>query len=214
MQRSDEIKEFAAAFVKAQAALQHAEKDAKNKAFNSSYATLASVIDAVRPALNEQGISIVQAAVESETGVGIQTTLLHSSGEWISSITYVPVGAATAHGVGAAYTYAKRYGLASICGISAETDDDGNQATRSAEGRRPTGVARTVVDETGIKPDENRIMDVLIALRDCLEMDDEPGAFEVLSELDNDFKVVMWTRLDSKERARIKKIMAAHTVAA
>jgi hypothetical protein len=205
MNRSDDIAELAAAFSAAQGAMFHADKDATNPAFKSKYATLASVIDAVRGPLRDNGLSFTQLPIETESGVAVETVLLHKSGQWISSVTSVPAGKGTAHGIGAAYTYAKRYGLAAMCGISAETDDDGNVASKSSE-RRPQGVARTVVEESKASVDESRVLDIVIALRDSLATDDEHGVREVWSETDNDTKTVVWTRLDSRERARIKDV--------
>ena len=204
MNRSEQINELANALCKAQSQMKHADKDATNPAFKSKYATLASVIDAVRAPLANHGLAFTQLPSETESGVAVETVLLHTSGQWISSSLTVPSGKTTAHGVGAAITYAKRYGLAAMCGISAETDDDGNVATKSAEPRRSNSVARTTVEETGAKVDESRLMDIVISLRESLAIDDGLGVQEVWGELDNDTKTVVWTRLDSKERSRIK----------
>ena len=59
----------------------------------------------------------------------VQTLLLHSSGEYISSFTEIVFSKqndAQAHGSGV--TYARRYGLQSLCNIGSE-DDDGNAAS-------------------------------------------------------------------------------------
>jgi len=209
MNRSETLTELAPAFAKAQSQMRHAEKDAVNPAFKSKYATLASVIDAVRQPLADNGLAFTQVTVETETGVGIETVLLHSSGQWISSLTIMPAGKATPHGVAAAFTYAKRYGLASLLGISAETDDDGNVATKSAAPRRSTSVAQTVVEETKAQVDDSRLLDVIIALRESIDDDDGLGIQQVWQELDNDTKTVVWTRLESGERSRITEAVRA-----
>jgi hypothetical protein len=53
------MKAFSQALVKAQAAMNHAAKDAKNPHFKSAYSSLASVIDAVRPALSSNFLYFV-----------------------------------------------------------------------------------------------------------------------------------------------------------
>ena len=55
------------------------------------------------------------------------TTLAHSSGEWIKSITPILARDESAQAQGSGITYARRYALAAIVGI-AQIDDDGEAA--------------------------------------------------------------------------------------
>jgi hypothetical protein len=77
--------------------------------------------------------------------VTVETVLMHSSGEWMSSVAAAPLSKPDAQGVGSAITYLRRYSLAAIAGIAQE-DDDGQAATKrpSAESvkaaLRPSGV--------------------------------------------------------------------------
>jgi hypothetical protein len=70
----------------------------------------------------------VQAtAIDQDTGlIKLTTTLLHASGEWVSSDW--PVCAvsemAAPHRLGAALTYARRYALFTLVGIAGEDDLD------------------------------------------------------------------------------------------
>jgi len=124
------MNELAKALVKAQAAMNHAAKDAKNPHFKSSYSTLASVIDAVRPALSGNGLAFVQKLHTAEGGVSVETVLIHESGQEMScGILFVPASKQDAQGYGSALTYAKRYGLQAALGIASE-DDDGNAASK------------------------------------------------------------------------------------
>jgi hypothetical protein len=131
MNKSDSIKEIAAALVKAQAAIKGAVKDATNPHFRSKYADLTSVIDAVKDALNTNGITFLQPVTFSDEGVSVETVLMHSSGEWISEKLAVPVSKHDAQGVGSAISYGRRYGLQAMCGVPSE-DDDGNDAVKHA----------------------------------------------------------------------------------
>lgn len=135
MNKSDSIKELAGALAKAQAEMEYASKDATNPHFKSSYATLASVWDAIRKPLSKNGLSVTQLVTSSESDVKVETILLHSSGEWLAETLSIPASKHDAQGFGSALTYARRYGLAAIAGV-APADDDGNAAVVSAPVRQ------------------------------------------------------------------------------
>jgi uncharacterized protein (DUF3820 family) len=56
------------------------------------------------------------------------TTLLHSSGQWVRGVYPVNPIKNDPQAIGSAITYARRYALASIVGVVAEEDDDGEMA--------------------------------------------------------------------------------------
>lgn len=129
MNCSTTITLIAAALVKAQAEMGNAKKEATNPFFKKSYADINSVREAIMPALNHHGISVIQPTTVIDGVTCIETVLLHESGEFISSLTPVivdKVNDAQRHGSG--ISYARRYALQSIANIGAE-DDDANQAT-------------------------------------------------------------------------------------
>ncbi|MCT2882993.1 ERF family protein, partial [Lentilactobacillus buchneri] len=49
----------------------------------------------------------------------------------------VPVGKNDAQAFGSAETYARRYTLSAVFGVTSDVDDDGNQATKSAPKEQP-----------------------------------------------------------------------------
>jgi len=131
MKTSESIIKVAAAFLAAQKEMGNAKKDSSNPFFKSKYADLNAVREAVIPALNQHGISVIQPHVINEGRNYVETILLHESGEFISGLTeivFADKGNAQAQGSG--ITYARRYGLQSICNIGAE-DDDGNEAAKN-----------------------------------------------------------------------------------
>jgi hypothetical protein len=72
----------------------------------------------------------MQNCHESDTGVIVETMLIHESGETLSSgKLHVPAAKQDPQGYGSALTYARRYSLMAACGIAPE-DDDGNAASR------------------------------------------------------------------------------------
>jgi hypothetical protein len=141
MQNSETIADLAAALTKAQATLEGAAKGKVNPAFKSKYADLAAVWDACREALTANGLSVVQAPGPMiENCMSLTTMLLHSSGQWISETLTIPLTKTDAQGYGSATTYARRYALAAMVGVSPE-DDDGNGASQlSRSPSPPTGV--------------------------------------------------------------------------
>lgn len=129
MNKSEQINELAAALSKAQGAMSHAAKDSANPFFKSKYSDLASVWDACRAALSANGLSVSQAVESGDNGkVTVNTVLMHSSGQWLSGeLSMIPVKA-DPQGIGSAATYARRYALSAIVGVSPD-DDDGNAAS-------------------------------------------------------------------------------------
>lgn len=118
--------------VKAQKEFGPALKTSTNPHFRSRYADLSACVEAVIDALNNNGIALVQKCHESDTGVNVETLLLHESGESLScGILHVPASKQDPQGYGSALTYARRYSLMAACGIAPE-DDDGNAASRTA----------------------------------------------------------------------------------
>ncbi len=128
MQKSESIKHIAAALNKAQAEMSGAKKGANNPFFKSKYADMNSVVDAVRIPFCDNGLSYSQFPIMQDNKVGVETILMHESGEWMSDILVLPMVKQDPQAAGSAITYAKRYALQSIAGIPSE-DDDGNAAS-------------------------------------------------------------------------------------
>jgi hypothetical protein len=130
--RSDKLGELAKALAKAQSEMTAALKSSENPHFRSRYADLAAVFDACKEALNKNGFAIVQRVENDANGACVETMLLHSSGEFVSSKCWLPVAQKTAQAYGSAITYARRYGLTSLAGVAADEDDDGNAASEQS----------------------------------------------------------------------------------
>lgn len=128
MQKSESIKHIATALNKAQAEMSGAKKGANNPFFKSKYADMNSVVDAVRIPFCNNGLSYSQFPIMQDNKVGVETILMHESGEWMSDILVLPMVKQDPQAAGSAITYAKRYALQSIAGIPSE-DDDGNAAS-------------------------------------------------------------------------------------
>ena len=132
MNKSDSIKELATALNKAQSEMSGAKKKETNPFFKKKYADMNSVVDAVRIPFSENGLSYSQFPLFESGCVGVETILMHESGEWISSVLMLPMTKQDPQAAGSAITYARRYSLQSIAGIPSE-DDDGNHASKPAK---------------------------------------------------------------------------------
>lgn len=129
MNKSDSITELATALAKFQGEVKNPSNTATNPYFKSKYAPLNDVLNLVRPLLSENGLSVVQAPSGDGENIVVTTTLIHESGEWIEFPSLVlKADKATAQGAGSAITYARRYALSAVLGISSEDDDDGDHA--------------------------------------------------------------------------------------
>lgn len=96
--------------------------------YKYKYADLADVLSAIRPALNREGIALVQATEITEAGVELVTSLLYAD-ERLSSRWPLPIANAAPQQVGSVLTYLRRYALCALVGIAAEDDDDGRAAS-------------------------------------------------------------------------------------
>ena len=124
MNTSESIKELATALSSAQSSLQDATKNAKNPHYKSDYADLSQVLEAIRPALAAQNLSVVQLPFSRENRVGVTTRIMHSSGEWLEeSIDLEVEGKNLAQAAGSHITYLRRYSLASLFAIHQKDDD-------------------------------------------------------------------------------------------
>ena len=155
--------ELTTALAKAQAAFPKVLKDRTAKIastkgeYSYKYADLASLLDAVRKPLSDNGLALVQPIEITERGMVLHTMLLHSSGAHLDS--YYPLATHDRpQEMGSEITYSRRYTAGSILGIASEEDDDGaaaQQATRKPQDSRRFATPPRVtapVEEIG-KPD-------------------------------------------------------------
>lgn len=128
---SESIGKLAAALAKAQGAMRGAAKSAQNPHLRSKYADLESCWDACRAPLADNEIAVIQTPQVVDGALVMVTTLAHSSGETMSGTIPVIYGDSRGlnpmQAMGSAITYARRYGLCALVGISPE-DDDGATA--------------------------------------------------------------------------------------
>jgi len=146
MNSSESIGQLAAALAAAEGKMLAASMNSVNPFFKSKYADLGSIIEAIRPTLAENGLSFTQLPTTEENTISLETVILHSSGEWISSSMTVEIanekGVSTIQSVGKTITYLRRYAISAMFGVYADNDDDGNDAMGKPAARKPAQPAR------------------------------------------------------------------------
>lgn len=165
MNKSESIVNLAVALSKAQAELPIIKFDSVNPFLKNKFASLGAIVEGARPVLAKYGLAVSQLVysegnpslqitvnkgskgelidsteVSESTIAGVETILLHSSGEWISSQFSMPVGdekgKSSAQVAGSIITYIRRYSYAAILGIIADEDGDGAKPALSPREKR------------------------------------------------------------------------------
>jgi hypothetical protein len=143
IETSQEVTELAKALAVAQSQIEGATKGKTNPHFRSRYADLTSVWEACREPLTKNGLSVVQQPIVDETGsVGVVTTLLHQSGQFMRSTLWMKPERPGPQAAGSCITYARRFSLASFVGVCPE-DDDGEKAEGRDKDAKPPGAKWT-----------------------------------------------------------------------
>jgi len=102
------------------------------------YQSLPTLLNAITPIMAKYGLSLMQPVHTLGDTTYIITLILHSSGQYLRSVTAIPekytmIGKLVntnenLQAMGGALTYTKRHALKSMLGIDADEDTDGNSA--------------------------------------------------------------------------------------
>jgi hypothetical protein len=123
-------------YVALQAALPKVKQDATNPHFRSKYASLDHIQDVVFPVLAKHNFAFMAKPSTVSNHGEIPTLwygLVHASGDIIGGEMPLLLKSNDPQGQGSALTYARRYALSAILGLSTGEDDDGNVATAQAK---------------------------------------------------------------------------------
>lgn len=144
MKTSDTVAAIHEAIAKVQATI---EPITKNKAvkvegekakWESNYATLATLDAAVRPALNEHGIAVIQST-DFLAGAGfVLVTRLALGAEWIESTYPIKPSRDGSQGFGGGISFARRWGLCGVLNLVPDDVEEGQGYKDAArEGKAP-----------------------------------------------------------------------------
>ena len=146
MNKSESIKELAAALIKVQKDMPPVEKNATNPFLKNKYADLDSTIQTSIPVMAKHGLSISQFPTSAGDKIGLVSILMHQSGEWIEDAIYLPIeqdgnkAVNMTQTAGKELTYLRRYAWTAILGMSTDEDTDGNggQPRKKPAAKKPT----------------------------------------------------------------------------
>ena len=132
MQKSESIVKIASALVKAQSKIGNPIKNqsaANNGKKMYDYANITGYIEETKPKLAECGITVMQFTRTKEDLLGIETILLHESGEFISEEFYINDKVKALYNgnplqnMGSILTYLRRYAITAMLYMGADDDD-------------------------------------------------------------------------------------------
>ena len=185
MNKSESIVNLSKALAAAQGEMPAIKFDSVNPFLKNKYASLGSVIDTSKPILAKYGLAVSQL-VYSEPGsewqrvtlkdksgeysdfagveiVGVETVLMHSSGEWISNKVSMSIGIergkSSAQVAGSIVTYLRRYALSSILGMYSDEDGDGHSPAQTPREKRAVEREREEQADVPVQGDPMTIED-------------------------------------------------------
>jgi hypothetical protein len=139
---SPSIAKLATALARVQKVIKQPTKRADNPFFKSKYADLHEVWAAVRGALSDEGIAVIQSPAFSTAElkgkvigiITISTTLVHgASGEWMTNVLRGTSENIGPQAIGSAISYFRRYSLQPLLMLT--PDDGSDDDAERAEGR-------------------------------------------------------------------------------
>jgi hypothetical protein len=152
MRTSEKTDKLSNALAVAQGVIAFAKKDSANPFFKSSYADLASVIEAVRKPLADNKLAVMQGCVV-DGGVTLLTTRLSCEDQWVESDTPVLCSKPNdPQALGSAITYARRYSLSAMLGVAADDDDAETAMARDGKPSAPPAPAKAKAPSMSLPP--------------------------------------------------------------
>lgn len=198
MEKSDSITKLAKALIEAQKEFEPIPKDSSNPYYKSKYASLDAVIAGTQGILNKHGLSVVQLPIsgymdESDkwTGVGLETILLHESGEFISERVDTDIPIPTnkegdnmnpIQEIGKNLTYLRRYSIGAVLNLATEEDIDGEPKRSKKERKEATKPLREKLKETQRPYKWGELLEVFarnVAKKDEAFIEDPPSEKQV-----------------------------------
>jgi hypothetical protein len=238
METSEQINELAAALAAAQGQIQTVAKTGENTFFKkangkgSSYATLADCVRATNAHLSANKLCFIQGVHGHE----FVARLAHASGQWLQIRVPIPgdISKMNAQQLGSATTYLRRQTY-SLVGLAPDEDDDGNEAAKAGTFKGKADPMNTL-DPLDTLASRNWKDDPKGPLEPSVEVlaMKYAGAFlsaitpkeahAVEADMNNErddkdepwgdiLKMSVWAKIDSANRARIKKLLGQKAAA-
>ena len=174
MRSSQTISEIAKALNKAQGELENPTKNAKG--YGYTYANLAEIINVIKEPLEKNGLSIIHTMDWGDCPK-VSTTLLHSSGEWLSCDCRLAYRASEKtnemQAIGSSITYGRKYNIQCLLNLYAE-DDDG----KASNG---TGYEKQPFEEVKFEPKKQAFPDRKMVTKPRISVDQVRGLEQMIA---------------------------------
>jgi len=145
---SDTLDLLFTALAKAQGEMEIAKTVSANPYFKSKYADLRSVINASRPYLAKNGLSVIQRVLTNGNGqIYLYTRLGHTSGQWIESKMPISPPKTDIQSIGSYITYLRRYNYACLVGVAAADEDDDGEKAMERNGKKVVFVSEGQIEK-------------------------------------------------------------------
>jgi hypothetical protein len=228
METSEQVNELFASLALAQGDIETVTKTAENTFFKkgdkgSPYATLADCVKVTHKILSTNKLCLIQGV----HGAEFVARLGHASGQWLQVRIPIPgdLSKMNAQQLGAATTYLRRQTY-SLVGLAPDEDDDGNEAAKVGTYVAPLDTLKSRNWKDNPKGDIDPRVDGLAwkYAGAFIGAKTPDAAHKVEADMNNErdekdepwgdiLKMSVWAKIDSTNRARIKKLLAEKAAA-
>lgn len=147
MEKSPEIKNIAQALLTFHKEMGAVYKEDENPFFRSKYASLPTILKAIKEPLQKAQLAFTQFPVDENS---LTTILMHpESGEYLSGTFKMTPTKNDPQGQGSLLSYARRYALGAVLGLTVDEDDDGNKSSQVTD-----PIVKKVQAQVPLTPDE------------------------------------------------------------
>jgi hypothetical protein len=161
---SSPLNELFAALAKAQAQMQVAFNNSDNPFFKSKYANFAEIVQASRPALSSNGLSIIQRVVTLVDGsMLLHSVLGHSSGQYIDSTLKISPSKTDIQSLGSYITYLKRYAYAALVAVCTDSEDDDGESAMHRPHAQNSNTSKGELSGVTITPDQVQTLQEIVS---------------------------------------------------
>ena len=199
MKTSTETDKIYPAIFAMQQALEPIErtKTVKTGKYSFSYAPLDAIMDKIKPLFASNGLAVI-LGVDADV---LTTRLIHMSGQWVESETFLNRDHANMQGFGGEVTYKRRYALSALIGLVADDDNDAPAAKRGPQAGARTGIGADLPEDWKIYLGD--LADEITTLVNRGRTTDALARIEE-ANLEADQRVYMEDQMDSKVRSTLK----------
>lgn len=171
-----EAKTLAEALCAAQKQMANPKKDKTAKVrtktggeYTYNYTTLDSVLDVVRPALNENGVFLSQHSELAENGMLLHTRVMFGDTALVLDVTPYQYDSDPQE-FGKRETYARRYSLLKAFGLAGDDDTDGDTGAGGTQPPRKPSSRASAAKKTKAQPDIKKWLTRCLQLKaQCME---------------------------------------------